>query len=99
MCQPREGLLSGIRMDRAQAPHVPRIEGLQQVERFWAANLAYKNSIGTVSERCAKQIGDGHRRQRCFLAKRDLRATCLEANEVWLVNQDFRRLLDEHNPV
>ena len=99
VCQPRERLVRGICVDGAQAPHVPCIERLQQVERFRAAYFAHENSIRAMSERRPEQVGNRHRRQRCFLAQRDLCAARLEANQVWFVDQYFRRFLDEHDPV
>ena len=63
MRQPRECLARRVRMDRAQAAKMSRIEGLQQIERLRPAHLADENAIGPMPKGGAEQIGNGHRRQ------------------------------------
>ena len=50
MCHSRECLFGLVRVNGAEAPEVPRIEGLQQVERFGAAHFADDDAVGPVTE-------------------------------------------------
>ena len=76
-----------------------RVERLQQVERFRPAQLADKDAIGAMAEAGAYEVGDGDGRQRLFLAERGLRATGFEAQDIGLVEMNFRRLFDNDDPI
>ena len=97
--EPRQRLLGGVRVDRRQAAEMAGVERLQQVERFRTAHLADEDAIGTMAERRAHQVGDGHGGHRLFLAERHLRSSRLEPNEVRLVDEDLGRLFDQHDAV
>ena len=46
-----------------------------------------------------RKVRDSHRRHGLLLPKRRLRTAGLEPDQVGLVDEDLRRLFDEHNPV
>src|ERR1043165_1975698 len=81
-----ERLLRAVRVDRRQASEVPRVECLQKIERFRAANLTNDDAIRTMAECRPHQIGDRHRGYRLLLAEWRLSSSRFEANEVGLLN-------------
>ena len=99
MCQARECLLRRVRVNGAQAAEMARVQRLQQIESFGAADLADENAIRPVPQCRAKQIRDRHRRQRRLLSERRLRAARLQTKDVRFVEVNLRRLLDQDNPV
>src|SRR6266542_6628457 len=86
-------------MDGAQAAEMARVQRLQQVEGFSAADLTDEDAIGPVPQCRAKQICDGDRWQRCLLSEGCLRAAGLQPNDVRFVEVNLRRLLDQDDPV
>ena len=62
MRQPRQCLLGGVRVNRAQAAEMAGVQRLQQVERFRAAHLADQDPIRPVPQRGPEQVGDRDRR-------------------------------------
>ena len=61
MRQPHQRLVGGVRVNRAEAAEVARVQGLQQIECLGAAHLADEDAIGPMPERRPQQVGDGHR--------------------------------------
>ena len=51
MRQPRQGLLGGVRVNRAHAAEMPSVQRLQQIERFRASHLADEDAVGPVAKR------------------------------------------------
>ena len=80
-------------------PRWPGVERLEQIERLGATDLPDEDAIRPVTKRRADQIRNGHRRQRLFLAERDLRAPCLEAEQVRLVEMNLGRFLDDDDAI
>jgi hypothetical protein len=76
--QPCEGLLRGMRVDRAESAEVPGVQRLQQVERFRATDLTNQNAIGSMPQGRTQQVRNGDGRQRRLLAERRLCTPCLE---------------------
>ena len=76
-----------------------RVQRLQQVESLGPADLSDENAIGPMPECCAQQIRDCHWRQRRLLSERRLCAAGLQTKDVWFVEVNLRRLLDQDNPV
>ena len=76
-----------------------RVQRLQQVERFAAADLADEDAIGPMPKRRAEQVRDGDRRQRRFLSERRLRAPGLEPQHVRFVEMNLGGFLDHDDPV
>jgi hypothetical protein len=99
MRQPRERLLSGVRMDRAQAAEMSGVQGLQQVECLGAADFADQNAIGPMTKRGAEQVGDGNWRQGRLLSQRRLSTSRLEPKHVWFIQVDLGGLFDNDNPI
>ena len=58
VCEARECLLRGVRMDGAQAAEMTRVERLQQVEGLGATDLTDEDAIGPVRSAARKQIRD-----------------------------------------
>ena len=79
-------------MYRGQTPGVARVEQLQEIKGFPAANLSQDDSVGPVPKRRFQQVADGDG------GKIVLRRSGFEAHEVVLRKMDFRRVLDEQNP-
>ena len=97
--QTREGLLRGVRVDRAEAAEMPGVQRLQQVERFRATDLANQDAIGSMPQRRTKQVGNRDGRQRRLLAERRLRTPCFEPKHVRFVQVNLSGLLDQNNAI
>jgi len=59
--EPAERLTRGIRVNGGQAPTVPGIERLEQIERLTTAHFPNDHAIGTVAEGRPQQIANGDR--------------------------------------
>ena len=94
-----EGLLRGIRVDRAETAEVPGVQRLQQVERFPATDLTNQNAIGSMPQGRPKQVRNRDGRQRRLLAERRLCTSCLEPNHVRFVQVNLCGLLDQNNAI
>src|SRR5215207_7846448 len=92
--EPCQRLFGVVRMDRRHAAEMPGVERLQKVERFRTTNLPYEDPIGTMAKCRPNQVGDSHGGHWLFLAKRRLRSSCLEANEIRFVDQNLGRLFE-----
>ena len=99
VCEARQRLLGRVRMNGAERALVPRVQRLQQVERLQAPHLTDQDSIRPVSEGRTKEVCDGHGRQRRLLPQWGLRPSCLEPDEVRLVDQNLGRLFDQNDAV
>ena len=94
VCEPRERLLCGVCMDCAQAAKMTCVEGLQEVERFRASDLADQDSIGPMTKGCTHQIRDRDGRQRLLLSKRYLPSACFEPKQIRFLEVNLGRLLN-----
>jgi hypothetical protein len=99
MGEPRQRLLSRVRVDRAEASEVAGIERLQQVERLGTTHLSDEDSIGPVTEGRPQQVGNRDGRQGRLVTQRRLRAPRFEAHPIWLVDCDLGCFLDQHDAV
>ena len=75
------------------------VQRLQKIKRFGSPHFAHHDSIGSVPKCRADKIRDRHRRQRLFLAERDLRSPCLEAEKIRLIEMDLCRLFNEDDSI
>jgi hypothetical protein len=91
-------LLGAVCVNRRQASEVTRVECLEKVECFRAANLTHDDPIGTMTQCRSHQIGDRDRRHRLLLAEWRLSSSRFEANEVGLLNTDLRCLFNQDKP-
>ena len=87
--QPRERLLGGVRVDRAQAAQVPGVERLEQIEGFGATHFAHQDAIRTMSQCSAQEVCDRDRRYRRLLPQRYLRTPRFESDEVRLFDPNL----------
>src|SRR5947199_5204297 len=94
VCEPRERLLCGVCMDCAQAAEMTCVEGLQEVKRFRASDLADQDSIGPMTKGCTHQIRDRDGRQRLLLSKRYLPSACFEPKQIRFLEVNLGRLLN-----
>src|SRR5262245_26108522 len=75
-----EGLLGAVGVDRRQTSEVTRVEGLEKIERFRAANLTNDDPIRTMAQCRSHQISDRDRWHRLLLAEWRLSSSRFEAN-------------------
>src|SRR5713101_4266321 len=99
MRQPRQGLLGGVRVNRAHAAEMSRVQRLEQVECLRTAYLPDQDAIGPVTECRAHQIRNRDRRQWLLLSQGYLCAARLEAQQVRLLQMNLRRLLDHDDAI
>ena len=72
---------------------VPGIHRLQHVERLAAAALADDDPVGPHAQRILHEVADANH----GAAALDIRRTRFEPDDVLLVEQEFRRVLDRHD--
>src|SRR3954471_7569804 len=99
MREPRQGLVGGVRVDRAEASEVAGVEGLQEVEGLGAADLADDDPSGQVHKGCAEQVSDADRRQRRLVPQRHLSSPRLQSEQIGFVEMDLCGLLYHHDPI
>ena len=78
---------------------MPRVQGLQQVERFCSSYLSDEDAIRAVPQRGAEQVRDRHRGQRRLLSEGRLCSPSFEPQNVGFVQMDFRRFLDDDDAI
>src|SRR5580704_12875716 len=89
----RETLLRGICVDRRERAGVSRVQELQQIERFAAANLPEHDSVRAVAEGSLQEIANGYCRKTVLFAAR------FEPDEVFLAQVNLRRVFDDEDPL
>lgn len=94
-----KGLLGGVRVNRAQAAEVTRIQRLKEVEGLGTAYFPEQDAIGSMPQRCPEQIRNGYRGEWRFLAEWNLRATCFKPQQVRLDEMNFGRLFDQDDTI
>ena len=99
MRQPRERLLSGVRMDRAQAAEMSGVQRLQQVECLGAADFADQNAIGPMTKGGSEKICNRHRRQGRLLPQRRLRTSRFEPKHVRFVQMDLGGFFNDDDAI
>src|SRR5262245_38443098 len=83
--KPRKRLGGGISVNGGQAPAVPGVERLQEIECFLPSNLPQDGSLRPVAQACFEQITncDGWNLW-------SLLPACLKADEVGFADVNFR---------
>ena len=99
MRKARECLLGRVCVDCAHAPKMAGVEGLKKVECFSAAYLANENTVWSMPECRAQQIGNRHRRQWSLVSKWRLGPPGFQPHDVWFVQVDFSGFLNHHDAV
>ena len=77
-------------MEGAAAAFVAGVEGAEQVDDFWAADLADDQAVGAHPEGLADQVA-----QADLAGALDVRGSCLEADDVGMVGAQFAGVLDQ----
>ena len=80
-------------MNGGECPRVTRIQMLQKVEGFTAANLTEQYSVRAVTKSGFEQVADRYAR------KAALRLTRLKPDEVGLGDLNLRCVLNQENPL
>ena len=86
-------------MNRRHAAKVSRVERLEQVECFGAADLTHDDAIRPVTQRGTKQVRDRHRRHSVTTTKRRTLPSRFKPDIVGLPKHDLRCLLDKRNAI
>ena len=80
-------------MNGGQRPRVTRIQKLQKIEGFTAANLTEQYSVRAVTKSGFEQVADR------YAGKAVLRVACFKPDEVRLGDLNFRGVLNQENPL
>ena len=91
--QTRQRVSRTICVDGGQAAIVPRVHGLEHVERFGAANLADDDAIGSHAECIDDQFASGD-----AASPFDVRRSGLHPHDMFLIEDQFRGVFDRDDP-
>ncbi len=92
--QPREGVARAVGVDRGHAAVVPRVHGLQHVQGLAAADLAHDDPVGPHAQGVDHQVAGGDQ-----AAALDVRRPGFHPHDVLLVEDQFGRIFDGHDPL
>jgi hypothetical protein len=66
-----------------------RVQRLQQIARFGAADFPNEDSIGPMAQGGAEQVGNGDGRKRRFVPQGGLRTSSLQAHQIRLLEMNL----------
>jgi hypothetical protein len=92
--QPGDRVARRVGVDGRERPVVAGVEGGQEIERLWSADLADHDPVGAHPQRVPQEVADRH-----LAAPLDPGGSALQPHHVGLLEAQLGGVLDRHHPL